>query len=99
MVRSIIRWLTVLLLAVAVASPAPAQAGISRKQQERIQRKKEKRDKVKVKKEEKRLLKQHLKNQDPATRKRMKRHKRRSDQHGSSTHRDPFLRRLFGGRH
>ncbi|MCO6483089.1 MAG: hypothetical protein J5I62_09865 [Flavobacteriales bacterium] len=97
--RLIIRLLTVLLLAAAAVPVASAQAGISRKQQERIQRKKEKKDKVNVKKEEKRLLKKHLSNQDKATRKRMKRHKRGAARHGNAGQRDPFLRRWFGHKH
>lgn len=99
MARQMFRFLLVALLAFTAAPPVAAQAGVGRKQQERIQRKKEKKGAVNVKKEEKRLLKKHLDSQDRATRKRMKRHKRRSEGQGSAGHRDPFLRRLFGTRH
>jgi hypothetical protein len=52
-----------------------------------------------IRKEEKRMNKQHLAHQDKATRKRMKQHQRRADKQGNSGHRDPFLRRLFHGKH
>ncbi len=88
-----------LVLLMAFAAPVlHAQEGISKKQQEKIQAKK-KNDKKEVKKEEKRLYKLHLEHQDKATRKRMKRHKRRADNQGNNGHRDPFLRRLFGSKH
>ncbi|MBS1943536.1 MAG: hypothetical protein JST38_21945 [Bacteroidetes bacterium] len=93
-----VRYLLVLLMALAVPA-LHAQEGISKKQQEKIQARKKKEDKKEVKKEEKRLYKQHLDNQDKATRKRMKRHKRRADNQGNTGHRDPFLRRLFGSKH
>jgi hypothetical protein len=41
------------------------------------------------------LKKEHLQHQDKATRKRIKRNDRRADKHGNTTHRDPWLRRLF----
>ncbi len=93
-----IRFLLLVLLACA-APAVHAQEGISKKQQEKIQARKKKDDKKDVKKEEKRLYKQHLANQDKATRKRMKHHKRRADNQGNTGHRDPFLRRLFGTKH
>ncbi len=76
-----------------------AQEGISKKKQDKIQRNKRKNDVKEVRKEEKRIAKKHLANQGKATRKRMKRHKRRADKQGNSGHRDPFLRRLFGSKH
>lgn len=89
-----------MLLLLATAAPVvQAQAGVSRKQQERIQRNKKKNDAKEVRKEEKRLAKKHLSNQDKATRKRMKRNKRRADRQGNAGHRDSFLRRLFHTRH
>ncbi|MCB0772112.1 MAG: hypothetical protein KJZ58_12950 [Flavobacteriales bacterium] len=97
--RILLRFLAVLLLALFALSPARAQEGIGKKQQEKIQRKKEKDDKKEVEKEEKRLYKRHLENQDKATRKRMKRNQRRAVKQGQAGHRDPFLRRLFGTRH
>lgn len=93
-----IRLLLPLLLMTAVPA-VHAQEGISRAKQEKIQAKKEKRDAKEVKKEEKRLAKQHLKNQDPATRKRMKRNKRSADQRGIHGRREPFFNRLFGPKH
>lgn len=89
---------TVLLLAAPAAVHAQSE-GISKEKQEKLQAKKERRDAKEVRKEEKRIAKKHLSNQDRATRKRMKQHKRRADKHGSSGHRDPFLRRLFGSKH
>lgn len=74
-------------------------AGMSKKQQEKHLAKKERKDKKSLAKEEKRLHKQHLANQDKAARKRMKRNERRAGKHGQGQHRDPFLRRLFGGKH
>lgn len=74
-------------------------AGISKRQQEKAQAKKARREKKDVAREEKRLLKLHMKHQDKATRKRMKREKRRADNHGQGQHRDPFLRRLFTRKH
>lgn len=92
------RYLLVILLALA-APYAKAQEGISKAQQDKIQARKKKDDKKDVRKEEKRLYKQHLANQDKATRKRMKRNKRRAEGQGNTGHRDPFLRRLFGTKH
>lgn len=95
-----IRWsfLVVLLTAVPVAARAQSE-GVGKAKQEKVQAKKERREAKEVRKEEKRIAKKHLSNQDRATRKRMKQHKRRADQHGSNGHRDPFLRRLFGSKH
>jgi hypothetical protein len=98
MQRPHVRYLLI-LLALLAGPVAHAQEGIGKKQQEKIQAKKKEDDKKEVKKEEKRLYKQHLANQDKATRKRMKRHKRRADNQGNTGHRDPFLRRLFGSKH
>ncbi|HQV39607.1 MAG: hypothetical protein IPO60_04850 [Flavobacteriales bacterium] len=99
MKRRILRLITVLLLVLAAAPVVHAQEGISKKKQDKIQRDKKKNDVKEVKKEEKRIAKKHLANQGKATRKRMKRHKRRADKQGNSGHRDPFLRRLFGSKH
>ena len=99
MKRTVLRIITVLLLAFAVAPVVHAQEGVSKKQQDKIQRNKKKNDTKEVRKEEKRIAKKHLSNQDKATRKRMKRHKRRADKQGNAGHREPFLRRLFGSKH
>lgn len=100
MLRQLLRTLALVLLTVA-ATPmvVHAQEGISKQKQEKIQARKKKDDAKEVKKEEKRIAKKHLENQDKATRKRMKRHKRRADKQGNTGHRDPFLRRLFGTKH
>lgn len=71
------------------------EEGLSRRKQEKLLAKKERAEKKAVKKEEKRLAKKHLANQDKATRKRMKRNKRRADNGGSHAHRDPWPRRWF----
>lgn len=97
--RKLLHLLAVLLLLFAAAPVLHAQEGISKQKQEKIQARKKKDDKKDVKREEKRLYKQHLENQDKATRKRMKRHKRRAEKQGNTGHRDPFLRRLFGAKH
>ena len=96
----LIRILVLVLLA-SVAAPmvAHAQEGISKQKQEKLLAKKKRDDVKEVRKEEKRIAKKHLENQDKATRKRMKRHKRRADKQGNAGHRDPFLRRLFGSKH
>lgn len=99
MLRPIRFLLLLATLAFVAAPPVSAQTGIGRKQQEKIQRKKERNDVKDVKREEKRLAKQHLANQDKATRKRMKRHKRRAGNQGQAGHRDTWLRRLFHGKH
>ncbi len=87
-----------LLLFCSFAVPTALHAqdsGISAAKQEKLLAKKERRDVKEVKKEEKRLAKKHLENQGKATRKRMKRNKRRADKHGSSAHRDPWPGRWF----
>ncbi len=89
------RLLPLLLLAVAPLLVQAQEEGISRRKQEKLQAKKERNDKKAVQKEEKRLAKKHLENQDKATRKRMKRNKRRADKGGSGAHRDPWPRRWF----
>lgn len=89
-------FLCMLLLA---APTVMAQGGIGQKQQERIQAKKEKEEKKAKAKKAKEDRRRHLSNQDKATRKRMKRNGKRADRHGKSTHREPFLRRLFGADH
>ncbi len=99
MLRPLRNLLVLALLSFVAAPSVSAQAGIGRKQQEKIQRKKERNDVKDVKREEKRLAKQHLANQDKATRKRMKRHKRRAGNQGQAGHRDTWLRRLFHGKH
>ncbi|MEO8733952.1 MAG: hypothetical protein ABI373_06450 [Flavobacteriales bacterium] len=52
-----------------------------------------------INKEVKKMDKQHLADQDKATRKRMKQHERRAKKQGNSGQREPFLRRLFHGKH
>lgn len=99
MARPIIRFLTVMILAIAFVPTVRAQEGISKEKQEKIQADKKKDDVKEVKKEEKRIGKKHLANQDKATRKRMKQHKRRAEKQGNAGHKDPFLRRLFGSKH
>lgn len=99
MARFILRATLLLLLAFSAAPPVHAQEGVGKEEQEHIQQKRKKNDAKEVRKEEKRLYKQHLANQDKATRKRMKRHKRRAEQQGNTGHREPFLRRLFGRKH
>ena len=91
--------LFILLMALAAPLAVHAQEGISKEKQEKIQADKKKDDAKEVKQEEKRLNKQHLANQDKATRKRMKQHKRRAEKQGNTGHRDPFLRRLFNSKH
>ena len=99
MKRPLLPLLMVLFLACMAALPVHAQAGISKEKQEKNLRKKEKNDAKEVRKEEKRIAKKHLANQDKATRKRMKRHKRRAEKHGQGRHRDPLLQRIFGRKH
>lgn len=85
-----------LLLAFALqTTPISAQDGISRKKQERIQAKKEKQEVKDKARKEKQDRKRHLSIQDKETRKRIKRHTRRSHKHGTGTHRDGFPRNLF----
>jgi uncharacterized protein HemX len=102
--RTLLRWVLLVSLLAGASTYAHAQdadgkggnsAGITRKQAEKAKAKKEKKNKKEVAKEEKRLNKQHLKNQDPAARKRMKANKRRADRGGQGPHRDSFFRRLF----
>ena len=99
MARPIIRFLSIIVLAFAVVPAVHAQEGISKEKQEKSQSDKKKNDAKDVKKEEKRIEKKHLSNQDKATRKRMKQHKRRAEKQGNTGHRDPLLRRLFGSKH
>jgi hypothetical protein len=70
-------------------------AGISAAKQEKMLAKKEKKDVKEVKKKEKQYLKEHMRHQDKATQKRMKRHKRRSDKNGGRAQRDPWPQRWF----
>lgn len=87
-----------MLLVVLLGAPALVHAqeeGLSRKKQEKLLAKKERDDAKEVKKEEKRIAKKHLENQDKATRKRMKRNKKRADRGGQHAHRDPWPRRWF----
>ncbi len=102
--RILLRWTLLLCLLTGGSTLVQAQdaegkggnsAGITRKQAEKAKVKKVRKDKKEVAKEEKRLNKQHLKNQDPAARKRMKANKRRADRGGQGPHRDSFFRRLF----
>lgn len=95
MTRRLLQLITVLILAISVVPAVHAQEGISKEKQEKNLRKKEKNDVKEVRKEEKRIAKKHLSNQDKATRKRMKRHKSRADKHGKGRHGDSFLHRLF----
>ncbi len=75
--------------------PVTAQEGISQKQQERILAKKAKEEKKEKAKQEKADRARHLSLQDKATQKRLKRHGRRADRHGSGAHRDGPFRSLF----
>jgi hypothetical protein len=89
-----------LFLFALLAAPLVARAQVDAAQDKHVRAQDKKRKEVKeVKKEEKRIAKQHLANQDKATRKRMKQHRRRADKQGNRGHRDPFLRRLFHSRH
>ena len=93
-------YLLLLLLAFAAApSVAHAQTDAGPDQVSPLTSKqKEVRSKA-IRKEEKRMNKQHLAHQDKATRKRMKQHQRRANKDGNSGQREPFLRRLFHGKH
>jgi hypothetical protein len=96
MLRSLLHRL--LLLVALLGAPVFVHAqeeGLSRKKQEKLLAKKERDDAKEVKKEEKRIAKKHLENQDKATRKRMKRNKKRADRSGQNPHRDPWPRRWF----
>lgn len=87
-----------LLLVALIGASAHAHAqdeGLSQKKQEKQLAKKERTDGKEVKKEEKRIAKKHLENQDKATRKRMKRNKKRADRNGNNPHRDPWPARWF----
>lgn len=95
MPRLPLRLLPLILLVSLAVPPAQAQAGISRKQQEKIQRQKARKDAKAVKLEEKHLLKEHLQHQDKATRKRMKKHRRGALRQGQEGQREPFPKRLF----
>jgi Ni/Co efflux regulator RcnB len=93
--RSLLRTSLVLALLLAAPMMASAQEGISRKKQEKVLARKEKADaKAKVRKG-KEDRKRHLSIQDKETRKRIKRHTRRADRHGTGVHRDGFPRSLF----
>ncbi len=94
MLRSLIRFALVAILAVASTSTY-AQEGISQKKQEKILSKKSKEDKKAKVRKEKNDRKQHLAIQDKAARKRLKRHFKRADRKGSGTHKDGGLRGLF----
>jgi hypothetical protein len=89
--------LSVLILLLAVP-PVAAQDGISRKEQEKKLAIKEKQEKKEIKKKEKLDRRRHLKIQDKPTRKRLKKHTRRADKHGSGRHRDGLFQRWFGRR-
>ena len=94
MLRYLIRFALVAMLAVASTSTY-AQEGISQKKQEKILSKKSKEDKKAKVRKEKNDRKQHLAIQDKAARKRLKRHFKRADRKGSGTHKDGGLRGLF----
>jgi Ni/Co efflux regulator RcnB len=89
--------LMVLLLACAPAATAVAQDGISKKQAEKNLARKARDDRKAKARKVKDDRKRHLEIQDKATRKRIKRNTRRADKRGSGSHRDGFLRRMFGG--
>jgi hypothetical protein len=71
------------------------EEGISQRKQEKILAKKEREEKKQKIKQDKENREHHLNLQDKATRKRMKKHGKRADRHGSGAHRDGFLSRMF----
>ena len=92
------RYIRMLLIVLSLLFAVPhlsAQEGISKKKQDKIQRDKAKQEKKDLKKKEKADRKRHLGIQDKDTRKRIKRHTKRANKHGSRKHRDGFFRRLF----
>ena len=93
-------YLLLLLLAFAAApAVAHAQTDAGPDQVSPLSSK-QKQDRSKaIRKEEKRMNKQHLGHQDKATRKRMKKHQRRASKQGNVGQHDPFLHRLFHGKH
>lgn len=93
-----LRWTRILLLAAASMGPLMSQAqeeGISQRKQEKILAKKEREEKKQKIKQDKENREHHLNLQDKATRKRMKKHGKRADRHGSGAHRDGILSRMF----
>jgi len=99
MARRSLYLLLLLLAFVAAPRVAHAQADAGPDQVNPMSAKDKQARSKAIKKEEKRMNKQHLANQDKATRKRMKQHQRRADKQGNTGHRDPFLRRLFHSKH
>lgn len=96
MLNAVLRSLLCLLLLDALPAPVVAQEkGVSRKEQIKAQARKEKEREQAAAKQQKEGLKRHQDIQDKATRKRMRRNARRTDRHGTSGHRDPFLQRIF----
>ncbi|MBV6403491.1 MAG: hypothetical protein IT228_10615 [Flavobacteriales bacterium] len=87
-------WTLLLLLALAPAA-VRAQEGIGQKEAERMQARKEKEERKQLARQKREDLRHHLKIQDKATRKRLKRHTRRADRRGSGLHRDSWFRRTF----
>lgn len=90
---------SLMLFCALLMSPVVVMAqdgGISRKKQEKMLEKKAKEDKKAKAKQEKFDRKRHLSLQDKAARKRIKRHTKRADRHGSNTHKDGFFHRTFG---
>ncbi len=87
--------LSLLALLMAVPGGALAQEGISRKKQEKTLARKAKQEAKQKARQEKQDRKRHLSIQDKDTRKRIKRHTKRADRHGTHRHRDGFPRNLF----
>lgn len=93
-----LRWIRVMLVAAVAMGPLAAHAqdeGISQRKQEKILARKERDEKKQKAKQDKENRERHLNLQDKATRKRMKKHGKRADRHGSGAHRDGFFSRLF----
>ncbi len=86
-----------LLLCLMAGAPlaARAQDGIGQKEAERMQARKEKEERKQLARQKREDLRHHMKIQDKATRKRLRRHTRRADRRGSGLHRDSWFRRTF----
>ncbi len=108
MIKQAIRLM--MLVCVLVAAPQAVNAqevepgskqteGIGKKQYDKMAAKKARKEKKEVAREEKHLLREHLRHQDKATQKRMKRDKRNAFKSGNGQPREPFLRRLFMHKH
>jgi hypothetical protein len=89
----------VLLLALFPTWVMGQEKGISREKQEKELAKKENDEAKAQAKAEKELLKRHVSLQDKETRKRMRKHGKRAETHGSRPHRDPFFTRLLRRKH